>query len=124
MIAVLLVICSIATYTDLKELRIPNKLNALLLVLGIVNCLIYGEMRYCFIALLILICLWPWAIGEGDKKLIAIMPLFLWQQTAVFLFFFSILYLLYWVTRKAGKVRPLAPAILLSLVAAIAEKML
>ncbi|MFC4804819.1 prepilin peptidase [Filifactor villosus] len=107
----------ICTMTDLKGRLIYNKVLLPYAVLGLVFSLQNRRSVYIVLSVvLFLLFLFLKELGEGDRKLLSILPMYLHEDTALFFFVLSLIYLLlYGYQKKKGiKTVAFAPYILLS----------
>lgn len=117
----LLLITLVASYIDVKKRIIPNKLILIGLILGIIFSIFNQGYVYIVVSFLMAVLFalfFEKGIGYGDKKLLSIIPLFLWEKTPMFFFILSIVYLFYYYYQKTKKVHklPFAPGILLAVI--------
>ena len=107
------------TVSDLKHHVIPNSCLTMLLILGLIHISI--EMTYGYLMMsIILVAAFTASrinLGGGDIKLISVIPLYLLNETGMFLFWLCISYLWYHFTGQGSKrQRAFAPAILFSVI--------
>lgn len=107
----------ICTMTDLKGRLIYNKVLLPYAVLGLVFSLQNRRSVYIVLSVaLFLLFLFLKELGEGDRKLLSILPMYLHEDTSLFFFVLSLIYLLLYGYQKKKNIKSVAfaPYILLS----------
>lgn len=113
----------ICTITDLKHRLIYNKVLLPYAILGTVYSLQVHRSVYIMLSVvLFLLFLFLKELGEGDRKLLSILPMYLHEDTALFFFVLSLIYLLLYSYQKRQGIKKVAfaPYILLSYLISIA----
>lgn len=97
--AAMLVFASLMASNDLATRRIPNSLNLITAVTGLLGCLVYGGVETMAWATLSGVMVFAFmcffffigAVGGGDVKALAALACFLSPMTAIYLFVFTTL---------------------------------
>lgn len=104
--ATVLIVC---TVTDIRQRIIYNKILAPFALSGIIFCVITRDYFFILLAVfLFFFFLFINGIGEGDRKLLSIMPLYLKENTPLFFFILSLVYLAVYHYQKRKKIQKLA----------------
>lgn len=113
--ATVLIVC---TVNDIRQRIIYNKILAPFALSGIIFCVITRDYFFILLAVFLLFFFFLFinGIGEGDRKLLSIMPLYLKENTPLFFFILSLVYLAVYHYQKRKKIQKLAfmPYILLA----------
>lgn len=114
-----LIILMIATYTDIKNRIISNKLMLSSFILGIILNIYYKSYSYIIVSLILFLILTFSPIkGGGDVKLLSIASLYVRYKLGSFFYILSIVSLILLITYKLMKKSlsrmPLAPYVLIT----------
>lgn len=121
-----LVILIVCTITDIRHRLIYNKVLLPYFLFGVFICMFENKSVYMIVSvLLFLLFLFLKELGEGDRKLLAILPLYLQEHTPYFFFVLSIVYLFLYAYQRKRKIKKVAfaPYILVSYCISLLVKM-